>query len=167
MPPVFGRRHWALAVVELGADELQPAPGDAVGAGFRRRNRFLAPQFSKELQVEARIAPAVAGQALDGGDLFTLVFSISIRPPCASRCSMRCSPQRRASRTRKRTLWHSWLAHDPFRKSVPIFGVMRCAKCPLDKVPGKTTKAAAARHRGTGFQVFLPCLATRSGLHRD
>jgi hypothetical protein len=85
-----------LPVVELGADKLEPAPGDAVGAAIRRGNRFLAPQLPKQLQVEARIAPAVAGQALDRGDL-------------------------------------------------------------LDKVPGKTTKAAAARHRGhrvSGFSAL-------------
>jgi hypothetical protein len=38
---------------------------------------------------------------------------------------------------------------------------MRCSlrDMSIEEFPGKTTKAAAARHRGTGFQVFLPCLA--------
>ncbi|CDX36897.1 hypothetical protein MPLSOD_290062 [Mesorhizobium sp. SOD10] len=61
-------------VVELGADELEPASGDAVRAAIHRRNCFLAPQLPKELQVEARITPAVTGQALDRGDLPALVL---------------------------------------------------------------------------------------------
>ncbi|CDX56943.1 hypothetical protein MPL3365_250056 [Mesorhizobium plurifarium] len=64
----------ALSVVELGADELEPAPGDAIRAAIRRGNRFLAPQLPKKFKVEARIAPAVAGQAPDRGDLPALVL---------------------------------------------------------------------------------------------
>jgi hypothetical protein len=33
----------------------------------------------------------------------------------------------------------------------------------IEEFPGKTTKAAAAVHRGTGFQVFLPCLVRGQG----
>ena len=65
---------WLLSVVEFGTDEFEPAPCDAVGAAIRRRNRLVPFQLSKQVEIDARVMPAVAGQAFDGGDPFLFVL---------------------------------------------------------------------------------------------
>lgn len=127
VPPAF--RPAALDISDCRVRRAR-ARARVVSCGKDRRSSrkpLLAPQFPKEFQVEARIAPAIAGQAQDRGDLPAFVLFDFNAPPCASRCRMRCSLREMS----------------------------------IGEVPGKTTKAAAARHRGTGFQVF--CLPRLGG----
>ena|GEM_PF-5105009 len=70
--PFFRQHH--LPVIELGTDEFQPPPRDAVGPAALRGDGAFALQLADEAQAEARIAPAIAGEAMQ---VFRLVVFVA------------------------------------------------------------------------------------------
>ena len=67
-----GQHH--LPVIEFRADELQPPPRDAVRLATLRGDGTIALQLAEETEAEARIAPAIAGKAMQ---FFRLVVFVA------------------------------------------------------------------------------------------